>query len=87
MNDYIIEVIINIISGFDVLGMLIIVVSILLCSAFLLFGCMDSERLSEDDRKNYLKTIIISCVFMLIGALIIVLTPSEEVLHQLICNL
>lgn len=87
MNDYIIEVIINIISGLDFLGIIIIIASFLMCGAFLLFGGMLSERMSEDDRKICLKTIIISCIFMLIGAVIIVLTPSEEVLHQLICNL
>lgn len=87
MNNYINEVIINIVSGLDVLGMFIIIVSFFMCGAFLLFGGMLSDRMSKDDRKICLKTIIISCVFMLIGALIIVLTPSEEVLHQLICNL
>lgn len=87
MNDYIIEVIINVVSGFDVFGVFIIIVSLFICGAFLLFGGMVSDRMSKDDRKTVLKTIIISCIFMLIGALIVVLTPSEEVLHQLICNL
>ena len=87
MNDYIIEVIINVISCFDVFGAFIIIVSLFICGAFLLFGGMVSDRMSKDDRKTVLKTIIISCIFMLIGALIVALTPSEEVLHQLICNL
>lgn len=79
MNDYIIEVI----SSLDMVGIFIIVGSLFEAFAFSVFGGMTSETMTEDEQKCFLKIITICCVFMFIGVLLVVFTPSKDVLYNL----
>lgn len=83
MNDYIIEVV----SSLDMVGIFIIVGSLFEAFAFSVFGGMTSETMTEDEQKSFLKIITICCVFMFIGVCLVIFTPSEEVLYNLIYNL